>query len=100
MHVLNALADGTSVFGLSVYCVAMILLLGTLARAHRCVSSRRNPADGPAARASFVGITSVRMLFRSCADGATAPGEASILTNASKPQWLVGVCPAEISAEP
>jgi hypothetical protein len=30
MHVLNALADGTSVFGLSVYCVAMILLSGTL----------------------------------------------------------------------
>ena len=29
------------------------------------------------------------------ADGAMAPGEASILTNASKPQWLVDECPAK-----
>ena len=43
---------------------------------------------------SFVRITSVPMLFRS-ADAAMAPGEASILTNASKPQWLVGECPAK-----
>ena len=49
---------------------------------------------------SFVRITSVPMLFRSCADGAMAPGEASILTNASKPQSLVGECPVKISAEP
>jgi hypothetical protein len=31
MEILNALIDGTNVFGLTVYCAAMTLLLGTLA---------------------------------------------------------------------
>ena len=34
MEMLNALIDGTSVSGLSVYCVAMVLLLGGLAWAN------------------------------------------------------------------
>ena len=34
MGVLNALADGTSVFGLSIYCAAMTFLLGALAWAN------------------------------------------------------------------
>ena len=34
METLNALIDGTSMFGLSVYCAAMILLLGGLAWAN------------------------------------------------------------------
>jgi hypothetical protein len=44
MQVLNALADGTSVFGLSVYCVAMALLLGTLAWANH-LDARREIDD-------------------------------------------------------
>ena len=34
MQVLNALADGTSVFGLSVYCATMTFFLGALAWAN------------------------------------------------------------------
>jgi hypothetical protein len=34
MEMLNALIDGKSMFGLSVYCAAMILLLGGLAWAN------------------------------------------------------------------
>jgi hypothetical protein len=34
MEILNALIDGTSVFGLLVYCAVMILLLGGLAWAN------------------------------------------------------------------
>jgi hypothetical protein len=34
MGILNTLADGTSAFGLSVYCAAMTLLLGALAWAN------------------------------------------------------------------
>jgi hypothetical protein len=34
MQVVNALIDGTSVFGLSIYCAAMTFLLGALAWAN------------------------------------------------------------------
>lgn len=43
----------------------------------------------------FVKIMSAPMSFPSCADGAMVPGKASILTDASRPQCLVGGCQSE-----
>ena len=45
MQVLNALADGTSVFGLSVYCATMTFFLGALAWANHLDARRSEIED-------------------------------------------------------